>query len=57
MTDKKWARENVKDSKHLLDDLEHHRFKHALKKVDLMDEKLHGIRREIRSGKARRESS
>lgn len=55
MTDKKWARENIKDSKHLLDDLEHHRFKHALKKVDLMDEKLHGIRREIRSGKARRE--
>lgn len=56
MTDKRYARENIKDSKHLLNDLENHRFKHALKKVDIMDSKLHKIRKEITSGKARRES-
>ena len=53
--DKKWAKQNIKSSKHLSKDLESHKYKHALKDIGTIERRLLGIRREIKSGKARRE--
>lgn len=53
--DKKWAKENIKSSKHLLKDLKSHAYSHALKDASSIQKNLLGIKKEIKSGKARRE--
>lgn len=53
--DKKWSRQNIKTSKHLAKDLEKHDYRHAMKDIGTIERRLLGIRREIKSGKAKRE--
>ena len=53
--DKKYARENVKDAMHMEHDLYKHHYKHAEKVGNHIEKNIEKIRREIHSGKARRE--
>lgn len=53
--DKKLARDNIKLSRHISKDLNEGRFEHALSTSDKMHRNLDKIRREITSGKAKRE--
>jgi hypothetical protein len=53
--DRKWAKQNIKSSRHLSNDLNKHNYSHALKDISKIERRLSGIRREIKSGKARRE--
>lgn len=53
--DKKLAKENQGLAKHLSNDLNEGRFEHALQTSDKMHRNLDKIRKEITSGKARKE--
>lgn len=53
--DRKWAKQNIRSSKHLLKDLNKGNYGHALKDSKAIEKNLLGIRKEIKSGKARKE--
>ena len=56
MTDKKLAKENIKLSKHESKDLQQGNYRHALIDNRKIESNLNKIRKEITSGKAKRES-